>query len=278
MKAYFDRNIFGDIKKLKEISEASHEITTLQRAVDEGKLTVLLSTTVLGETLPALRHSTGTLSRELKVIFTLVEKRRMIKPADDLLREAVQSYAFARRLPDMFTKTPKMLSDFLIKGKLTRDLQEFTEGVISRSDRFADNFTKIFSEVRRIGEERDLCRPSDFQEFWKEMAPAIAEWLAKQHGVYKQCMARGIEGMLENKTVTLYTIYYSSWVFARCFGEQGTPGKVRASEMGDFFHAVQASAADIFVTKDSTFSKWLRQVQIKNLEIISFRELIEQLS
>ena len=67
-------------------------------------------------------------------------------------------------------------------------------------------------------------------------------------------------------------------MFAKWFGEQGTPGKVKASESGDFFHAVQASAADILVTNDSKFSRWLKQVPIEDLEIISFRELIERLS
>jgi hypothetical protein len=185
MKAYFDRNIFGDIKNLKEASESSDDIITLQDAVQNGKLTVLLSTTVLEETLPALKHSTDTLRRELEVIFSLLQKRRIIKTADELLREVVQSYAFGRRVPDMFTRTPKPLSDFLIKGKVTRNLQQFIEAIISRNDRFAENFTKTFEKVRQAGEQRNIDRPDDFQVFWQRLAPAIATWRAKQHGVQK---------------------------------------------------------------------------------------------
>src|SRR5215216_2921149 len=170
MKVYFDRNIFDYIKRLKEASGSTAAIDNLYQAVCDGKLTILLSTTVLEETLPLLKHSKSRLKQELEVIFNLVEKRRMIKPADDLLREAVQSYAFERRLPDMFTKTPRILSDFLTKGKVARELEQFIEGTISRKNDFLESITKAFEELRRLGEERNVSRPDDFQEFWNGMA------------------------------------------------------------------------------------------------------------
>src|SRR5690348_16812199 len=125
MKVYFDRNIFDYIKRMKDASQSMPDIDNLYQAVCEGKLTILLSTTLLEETLPLLKHSRSTLKGELENIFGLVEKRRMIKPAEDLLREAVQSYAFKRKIPDRFTKTPRILNDFLTKGKVAREVEEF---------------------------------------------------------------------------------------------------------------------------------------------------------
>jgi len=57
MKAYFDRNIFGDLKAMADGDESDEKLSALRAAVDEKRLTVLLNTTVLEETLPALNLS-----------------------------------------------------------------------------------------------------------------------------------------------------------------------------------------------------------------------------
>ena len=278
MKAYFDRNVFGEIKQLTDASETHPDIATLRRAVDDDRLSVLLSTTVLEETVPAARRSTETLKKEFEVIFGLVENRRMIKTADDLLREALQSYGLNRSQPDMFTRTPRFVTNFLKTGKLSGELMEFIKAVASQTGSFAERLNDSFSEAKRIGEERQIGRPDNLAQFWSDMAPAIASWRAEQHGVQKQCANRGIEGLLENRTVRLYTIYYSAWVFAKWFGEQGTPGKVKTSERGDFFHAVQASAADVLVTNDARFSRWLREIPVQDFDVMSLKQLTERLS
>lgn len=277
MKVYFDRNIFDDIKKLKDVHESATDIAVLRSAVDEGRLTVLLSTTVLEETLPALNLSYHLLKQELEVIFSLVQKRRMIKSPAVLLREAVQSYAFARKPPEMLTRTPPVLENFLTKGKAATRLKEFLEATVAQNTEFAEGFDEIFEKVRQLGEEQNIGRP-DFKELWNDTALGRAEDLAKQHHVYDRCVERGIEGLLEVKAIRLYVIYYVAWVFSKWFGEQGIPGKVKPSERGDFFHAVQAAAADIFVTRDGRLARWLKQISVVDLDIINLKQLIERLS
>jgi len=278
MKVYFDRNIFGDIKQLKNATKSADSITVLQNAVSDRRITILLSATVLEETLPTLNYSPNTLKQELEVIFSLVEKRRMIKPPATLLREAVQSYAYSRRLPDMLTRTPQILEGFLVKGKISPKLKELVEAIVAQGSEFTDNFTRTFSKVRCVGEERNVGTPGDFQELWGAITPEIIKGLTKQHGVYDKCLERGIEGLLEVKTIRLYATYYTAWVFSKWFGEQGAPGSVKRSERGDFFHSVQAAAADVFVTRDSRLARWLKQIRIENFEIIDFDQLLERLS
>ena len=72
-------------------------------------------------------------------------------------------------------------------------------------------------------------------------------------------------------------IYYAAFVYSKQFGEQGTPGKVKASEKGDFFHSVQAAAADTFVTHDSRLARWLQQVQVDKFEILDLNQLMKRL-
>lgn len=278
MKVYLDRNIFGDIKQLKDSAESAGRVAALHNAVNEKRITILLSTTILEETLPVLKHSHNTLKQELEVIFGLVEKHRMIKVPGSLLKEAVQSYAFDRRLPDMLTRTPRILEDFLSRGKVSPALKEFVEAVVAQGSEFADDFTQTFSEVRRVGEERNVGTPDDFQEFWRAATPVIVEGLAEQHGVYERCAERGMEGLLEVKTVRLYATYYAAWVFAKWFGEQGVPGKVKPSERGDFFHSVQSAAADVFVTRDARLARWLKLIPVENFEVISLDQLLERLA
>ena len=213
------------------------------------------------------------------MIFGLVEKRRMIKPPAYLLKEAVHSYAFDRRLPDTLTRTPRILEDFLIRGKVSPTLREVVEAVVTQGSKFADDFTQTFSEARRVGEERNVGTPDDFEEFWSGVAaPVIVQGLAEQHGVYDRCAERGLEGLLEVKTVRLYATYYAAWVFAKWFGEQGVPGKVKSSERGDFFHSVQSAAADVFVTRDARLARWLKLIPVENFEVISLDQLIERLA
>ena len=50
MKAYFDRNIFDRIRRLKDDSDSSGSLSTLRKAVDDRKLVVLLGSIVLDET------------------------------------------------------------------------------------------------------------------------------------------------------------------------------------------------------------------------------------
>jgi len=277
MKVYFDRNVFDYIKRIKDASNSTPAIDNLYQAVRDGKITILLSTTLLEETLPFLKLSKNALKEELENVFSLVEKRRMIKPAEDLLREAVQSYAFGRKIPDRLTKTPRILIAFLMKGKVTHELEEFIKGTLSRKDNFLESFTDAFEEARRLGEERNIGRPDNFQEFWNGMATSIAESLAIRYELHKRCVERGIEGMIENRTIKLYSVYYAAWVFSKWFGEQGEPGQVKASDGGDFFHAVQASAADVFVTNDKKLSRWLKQVSIEGFEIMNIAQFLEQL-
>lgn len=210
MKVYLDRNIFGDIKQLRSTPDSADSITVLQRAIEEKRITILLSTTVIEKTLPALNHSPNTLEQELEVIFGLVQKRRMIKAPANLLSEAVQSYASARSIPDMLTRTPRILEDFLVKGKVSQKLKQFVKAIVAQGSEFTNNFTETFSEARRVGEERNVGTPEDFQEFWNAITPAIIEALAKRHCVYDKCLERGLEGLLEVKIIRLYATYYAA--------------------------------------------------------------------
>lgn len=278
MKIYLDRNIFADLKQSTSASRSADDLAILQGAVRRKEIQILLSTTILEETLPALNCSADTLKQELGLIGSLVDWRRMIKTPANLLREAVESYAFDRKLPDMLTRTPRLLEDFITKGRTSQQLRDYLDGVMSQGKTFANDLTEAFDGARQAGVERNVGTPEDFLEFCKGVTPAILEGLCENYGVSARCADRGMEGLLEVRTIKLYATYYAAWAFSKWFGEQGVPGKVKASERGDFFHSVQAAAADVFVTRDAKLARWLKQINVDGFEVLEFEKLILRLA
>lgn len=161
---------------------------------------------------------------------------------------------------------PRFLEDFIAKGRASQNLTEFAEKLIAQRSQFTDEFADAYFKARAAGQERSIGTPDDFSEFCNGVTPAILDGLCHHHGVYAGCVSRGIEGLLGVRTIRLYVTYYAAWAISKWFGEQGVPGKVKASERGDFFHSVQAAAADVFVTNDNRLARWLKQSQLRVLK------------
>jgi hypothetical protein len=278
VKIYLDRNIFADVKRFRSHPRSEEVHSLLRNAVEQKRIRILLSTTILEETLPALKHSASTLREDVEVIRSLVCSDRMIKPPGELLREAVQSYALNRQLPDMLTRTPRLLRDLIKTGRVSTRVEEYLQGAIAHKDKFAHELSDAFEQARNVGQERNVGSPEDFLEFYNGLRPTMLEGVCRNYGVYDACLHRDIDGLLEIKTIQLYVLYYAAWAHAKWFGEQGAPGKVKASERGDFFHSVQAAACDVFVTGDAKLARWLKLIAIPDFEILTLQQLLDRLS
>ena len=275
MKVYLDRNILGDLKS----SSRSHtRLLPLQDAVKQKRIDVLFSTTILEETLPALNHSAAMLREEIEVIRSLVHTDRMIKTPAELLEETIQSYALNRSLPDMFIPTPPFLRKLFDEGIVSEQVKEYLRGHIALTEKFSPELTEAFERARKAVQEQDVGKPKYFREFYDGFCPAILEQQRRNYGVYDACMERGTNGLMETKTIKLYLLYYAAWVYAKLFGEQGVSGKVDPSERGDWFHAVQAAASDVFVTHDGRLARWLNLRPVNDFEILTLLQLIERVS
>jgi hypothetical protein len=275
MKVYFDRNVWGNLKAERGTAGSHHSMACLKTGVGERRFEIVFSTTVLEETMALLNCSPGVFIEEMRLIFELVEDNRIVKPADTLLLEAVQSYAHDRRLPGMYTRMPPILIRAVRSGKVATEFKQWATAMAELPNRFSQRMNPAFEKARDIGQERAIGRPDSFEEVWNPLAVKIAEWLCEHHGVHRQCMERGIGGLLENKAVRLYTIYYAAFVYSKWFGEQGKPGKVKPGEGGDFFHSVQAAAADVFVTEDARLVRWLTQVPVDGLQIMNLATFLD---
>ncbi len=103
-----------------------------------------------------------------------------------------------------------------------------------------------------------------FEEFWND-APLWAEAFADHFGFGDVCRERGLEGLLEVRTVRLCVGAAKSIVYSQV-------AKGRQPDLGDWhdvWHAIMASVADVFVTQDKRLAEVLARVPGNDCRVIT---------
>ena len=160
MRIYFDRNVWGKLREMRDERGDADPMPRLQAAVADRKFEVVFSTTVLEETMALVNHSADIFVKELQLIFTLVKRNRVIKPADTLLREAVQSYADNRKVPDMYTRGHPLLEKLLSTGKVTSEFRRWAQPLAELPSKFPHRMNPAFEKARDLGQQRGIGRPA----------------------------------------------------------------------------------------------------------------------
>lgn len=279
---YFDRNVFGDICELRR-GVTSEDVGVIEHSVQSGAVMIPASITLFEETIRILQESDGKYDKHIKTVFSLIQSAEMVKPPNQLLRDDCQSYA--ERSPyQRITATPSSLKGFLDLSKNKEELVSLADEITKRYRDSAANITDGLLAARVAGEERGVGTPDDFNELWNGLSPAIVDGLLSQvpRPIRRLCKKYGVQNMLKIKSIRLYTIYYAWLVHSGWFGVQGDPRKMKEGDVGDFFHAVQASAASIFVTQESKDKKdrlpfILNQISTEEFEILSLSQFLEWL-
>src|SRR3989442_7170650 len=88
---YFDTNVFDHIHKGIDITEADR--LALRSAVENGRISVLLSLLNLEEALCILEQSKTHAIAEVQLILELAEKRQLVKLPSTLLGDDIRCYA-----------------------------------------------------------------------------------------------------------------------------------------------------------------------------------------
>ncbi len=280
--AYFDRNAFGDICELRRgLTESDVEV--IRQAVERRSVLIPASITLFEETIRVLQESDEKYDQHMKTVFNLIHKDEMVKPPSQLLKDDCCSYAEQSPYQRM-TSTPSKLRDILDLSGNRGDLLNLTEEINRRFKESAANITEGLLAARVAGEERNVGTPDDFGEVWSGLSTTMIEGLLNQvpRPIRRLCKKRGLGNMLRIKSIRLYTLYYAWLVHSGWFGIQGSPRKMKEGDVGDFFHAVQASVADVFVTQESKDKRdrlpsILSQIPTDGFRIMSLSEFIESL-
>lgn len=186
--AYFDRNVFDQIDKGRDVTPADLEL--IRAEVSAGTLLILFSFETVAETVMARQD---TALRGLRLVKELARQTLPIKPHTDLLRDDIRAFAEGRESvhPFMFAKfagnrmidevrtsPPGLRNDVAdekrYKGKLNDDLKAY-----------------LSDERRALGGKR----PASFEKYWAQRSTYYAEAFAHSAGYLKQCRERGVEGL-----------------------------------------------------------------------------------
>ena len=280
--AYFDRNVFGDICELRR-GLTKEDVAVIEQGVQSQSVLIPASITLFEETIRVLRESDHKYDQHIKTVLGLIHTEEMVKPSNQLLRDDCRSYAEGTPYVRM-TPTPSKLKDILDLSKNKADLLTLADEITERFRNSAADITKGLLAARVAGERQSIGTPDDFGEVWSGFSTTMIEGILTQvpRTIRRLCKKHGLDKMLEIKSIRLYSIYYAWLIHSGWFGVQGDPRKMKEGDVGDFFHAVQASAATIFVTQESKDKRdrlpfILNQIPTPEFTIMGLSEFVEYL-
>jgi hypothetical protein len=281
IKVYLDKNVLSHILTNQRGGSEAHGVTEsdlkdLLEAVAVGKLVCLLGVMHLQEAAYALRAKSPQVAKEeLKLIRELMYTKKIIKFPGDLLKDDILSYSQgAGPTSPMMANSVDLGSLFSDSGdieKRKKALDETTE----HNAGFLDKTTNANANDRApILAEFSGNQPS-FEEFYdKKILGRISKLVDRaereigQKGLKDACNKRGLEGLLEFKSVAMAEGASLSYQYARVFNEMSEKRGARKGDASDLNHALLASAADILVTHDGDFAFWVGRIPKTKIEVV----------
>jgi hypothetical protein len=132
---YFDRNVFDHICTLN-CGVTEGDVAKIQGAVDSGVITIPASYTVIEETVPLIRVSEEKYEQHIQTVLRLIDKDKIIRPHNHLLKEDCLSYAFGESQSPRTTKIPenfRQVLDLSINrdglNTLAEEIHAFYDGI-----------------------------------------------------------------------------------------------------------------------------------------------------
>jgi hypothetical protein len=252
LRAYFDRNVFSALSE-HEGGVTPADVDRIRQAVQSELLTILGSLPLFEETITTVGCPDDMYLRHMATVLELVNKHRMIKLAQKLILDDCYDYAVGLAENDRTMTFPPWLKEVFDASRNRARLHDLAQHVKQYRRESAGGITDGLLQARAEGFRRKVGTPDNFDELWDGIAEStVLFWVnVCPPEIKRKCHKRGIKRMLKIKSIRFFALYYLSVVYTGWFGLQGKPRKVKHGDIGDWFHAVSASAANIFVTLES---------------------------
>jgi hypothetical protein len=276
--AYFDTNIFDHIDKGLIPPD---DVGALRNAIASKEVGVHLSIADVEELLGQWDSNRVAAVRKLRLAGDLVGFDRLLLPAQAILDDAIRAYAEGAPPPNVTAPRRLRVSWSAVlskiaagRGSLDGEIAGAIRAVHALKQRFRDGMPH--GRGAQIAEDMMKAEPEipayTFNQVWERMALPWAEGFAARCDLTQRCAARGFEGLLHLRPVRIAVGAGLSLVHAQVV-ERRSP---RPSDAYDLWHAVMASAADVFVTRDESFARLLARVPMDNFTIAtSINALLE---
>lgn len=198
----------------------------------------------------------------------------MIKPHEELLRDDILAYAKGIPPPEPFTtEFTNLVQDLNPQGPdLTGRLAVVEQIQRAKIEVHAELWGATRNDSAYFKLRPKSARPK-FEEYYSDYSEQVAADLAQAVGVLAECKAKGLDGLLEVRSVQLCVGAQLSLSFAQTREGQS----VSQGDWHDMQHAVLASAADAFVTEDHKLAKNLNRIGIADFKVINLGTLLQRI-
>jgi hypothetical protein len=272
--AYLDTHAFGHI--YQKIGCTSADIANLRKIIYGRQLSIRLSIHTLEEVLLGRKVSPQAFAAQIKLTLSLASSRTLIKGCGRLVVDDIRSYA-ARGEPER-PFLPGDMQNAVADGISTliesdgEEVEEDFLAVLEEARREKLQLFAMLEHANKIAES--ISEPpvewAGFEQYFDAAAPQTVEAMAEGAGVLASCRTRGLNGLLEIKSVRMSVCAALAPSFDRL-----TAG---ASSPAEFHHAVSAAAvAEIYVTESAATREFLKRLPNKSLKVAPLPEFLNDL-
>ncbi len=261
---YFDRNVFDQISKLRDVSEADVEL--IRREVAGGRLSILVSFETVAETMLAPRDVA---LKGLHLIGALARQEFPIKSHNELLRDDIRCFANGEETAPPFVgarfSTRRMIEE--VGNPSPGLLEDITEEKHTKERRNRDLVAHIEEERKTF----DKKRLNSFARYWEAQAAFYAEGFADAAGWLDECRGRGIDELLKVRSVVVAVGAFLSLRYSLLVENR----KVQSGTSYDMQHTAPMSTADVIVSDDRELRRLLGRVPVAGLRVMALPEFVE---
>ena len=274
MIAYFDTQAFDRI--YKRIGCTGADIANLRKAIYGRHLSIRLSIHTLEEILLGRKVSPQALAAQIKLTLSLASARTLVKSCAQLLLDDIRAYAARGEADRPFLRgdMQNAVADG-IAALIESDGEELEDDFLAVLDQARQEKQHFFAALEQARQKAEAISspPSgwtDFEQYFDATSLPALETLVERAGVANSCRERGLDGLLNIKSVrmSLGAVLASSYA-------QMTNGSVVTT----LHHAVSAAAvAETFVSETLASRDLLARVAIEGLSLTSLPEFLKRLS
>lgn len=173
---YLDTNVFDHIHKGIDVTEA--DLLALRSAVENGRISILLSVLNLEEALCAFEQSPTQAIAELRLTLELAERGQLVKPPGMLLGDDILCYAQGDALLEpLITLDPMVQSNLeLLASPSQKDMDELWL-IVKETQKQKEDFVVAMREANAkvLPHAKEFLRncqgrPPSWQDYWERLA------------------------------------------------------------------------------------------------------------
>lgn len=265
LTAYFDTNIYDEIYKGKIEPKV---LVELGIAVGRGRLRVFLSETVLEELAAVVGTDPSGADGRVRLATTLTCWREvgLVSNHAELLVGSLHALEHATVPPGTFKSgaVVRKLASVLASPDPAA-VQRFLAGLKTQKAEFMNANREAAGELRKEFAPLLSASPPSFDDFWRWLTPQKLSVVLGRLGEHVTIAAAAHFPPLLAAAGVAASLMYAQTVEGRA---------AKRGDSRDLHHAVIASAAQVFVTRDAEFARRLVRVPGLSFRVASLTELV----